>query len=152
MTVIPVMQPILADQPDVWRALTDEQLRLAFETDEHGLLTRRAMGVRKDAMLDRWYLIRNIYGWKSKNGRVETHFTVAGIERPYHGPWGVYAAFQQITQDSETARTMTLDAHEIGAIEPITTAQARALYDRIRVRVGQRANLGPRPGEIAGRR
>ena len=39
MTVIPVMQPILADQPDVWRALTDEQLRLAFETDEHGLLT-----------------------------------------------------------------------------------------------------------------
>lgn len=151
MTTIPLMQPVLPDQPDVWRALTDEQLRLACETDEHGLLTRRAMRVRQAALLDRWYLIRNVHGWRSRNGRVEAYFTTAGIERPYHGVWGVYGAFRQISQDDEFARTLTLEAHEIGSIEPISIAQAQRLYDRIRAKVGPRGNLGPRPGDAVGR-
>ncbi len=150
-TMIPVMEPTLPDQPSVWRALTDHELRLANERDEHGMLTRRAMRVRQNAALDRWYLVRNTFRWKSRNGRVEDYFTVAGVERPHHGPWGVFAAFQKITQDDELAQTLTVGAHEIGMIEPISTAEARALYDRIRAKVGPEANIGPRPGTIAGR-
>lgn len=153
MTTIPLMQPVLPDQPDVWRALTDEQLRLATETDEHGLLTARAMQVRESALLDRWYLIRNVYGWASREtNRIETHFTVAGIERPYHGVWGVYAAMQQITQSDEMAHDIAIDAHEMGMLEPISIQQAQALYDRIRAKVGPHADIGPRPAERAGRR
>lgn len=145
--MIPVMDPVLPDQPDTWRAMTDEQLRIATEHDDNGLLTPRALRARRDAMLDRWYLIRNVHGWKSRNGRVDRYFTVAGIEKPYHGVWGIYAAFENLTQDSEFAHTMTLEAHVIGMIEPITIQQARALYDRIRARVGPAANIGPRPGD-----
>lgn len=148
---LPVLDPTLPDQPDVWRALGDEELRLANERDEHGLLTARAMRVRQNAALDRWYLVRNTFRWKSRNGRVEDYFTVAGIERPHHGPWGVFATFRQITQDDELAQTMTVEAHAIGMIEPISTAKARELYDRIRARVGPDANLGPRPGDDAER-
>lgn len=152
MTNIRLLDPVLADHPDVWREFTPEQLQSAMERDEHGLLTREAMRVRENALLDRWYLIRNTFAWKGRNGRVEAYFTVAGIEKPYHGVWGVYAAFQNIVQDAEFAQTMTLEAHAIGMIEPISTAQAQRLYDRIRARVGPRANIGPRPGDhIVGR-
>jgi len=156
MTMIPVLSPVLPDNPDTWRTLDERELRIATETDENGLLTRRAMAMRQRMLDDRWYLVRNVFNWQSsaqgRQGAVESYFTIAGIERPHRGIWGVYAALESITQDSELARTLTMNAQQIGAIEPITTEKARELYDRIRARVGPHANIGPRPGDTTPRK
>lgn len=150
MTTLPILEPMLPDTPDVWRALTAEQIAIANERDEYGLLTPGAMAVRKQAEMDRWYLVRNVFNWKSgkqgREGHIEGYFTTAGIERPYHGIWGIYAGYRSLVQNDDLAATMTLEGHQIGAHEPISIEQAQELYDRIRAKLGPRANIGPRPG------
>lgn len=150
---IPIHELVLPDQPDVWKALTAEQIAIANERNEYGLLTRRAAAMRKQAQMDRWFLIRNVWNWKSRNGRVERYFTTSGIERPYHGIWSIFAAYNDIVQDDELTATITMEAHRIGAHEPISVAKAQQLYDRIRHKLGLGSNakqverrLGPRPG------
>lgn len=153
MTKLDLSQLLLPDNPSEWREVDVETALAANERNEFGLLTRKAVEIRREIMESRWYLVRNLFNWKSRNGRVERYFTTAGIERPYQGLWAVYAAYQNIVQDDELAYTITLNAHRIGAHEPITIEKAQQLYDRIRYKLGLRGlpkaielRLGPRPG------
>lgn len=152
-TTINPAEPVLGDQPSDWPELSPEVLAIARERDHNGLLTARAQRMRAVIEDTRWYLVKNVHGWKSgRSGRVEPYFTVAGIEKPCRGPWGVFATFQQITQDDDLARSLTMEAHRIGQLEPISLSHAQRLYDRIRARVGPHQNIGPRPGNLAERR
>lgn len=154
MTSIPLLSPVLPDQPDVWKELTAAQIAAANEKDEYGNLTREAMVVRQEAVNQRWYLVRNVFNWKSgRTGRIERYFTTTGIERPYQGLYGIYAAYNDIVQNSELTQDITMEAHQIGAHEPISIEKAQSLYDRIVARTGPHRTqmdrirrLGPRPG------
>lgn len=144
---------LLPDNPSEWREVRLDEALAANERDEYGLLTPAAQKLRREIMESRWYLVRNHFNWKSRNGRIEQYFTTAGIERPYQGLWAVYAAYNDIVQDDELTATITMEAHRIGAHEPISVAKAQQLYDRIRHKLGLGNNskqverrLGPRPG------
>jgi hypothetical protein len=153
MTTLDLASLVLPDMPSEWRDVDIETVLAANEKDEHGLLTPRAMATRRRITEGRWYLIRNVFKWKSRNGRIESYFTTAGIERPYCGVYGIYAGYQDIVQDSELTQTITMQAHQMGAHEPISVEKAQQLYDRIRYKLGltrsrreTERRLGPRPG------
>lgn len=153
MSTLDLASVVLADSPSEWRDVDMATVAAANEKDQYGLLTPRAIATRRRILESRWYLIRNVFKWKSRNGRIERYFTTAGIERPYCGIYGIYAGYQDIVQDSELTQTITMQAHRMGAHEPITVEKAQELYDRIRYKLGltrshreTERRLGPRPG------
>lgn len=145
-----LLDPVLRNAPAEWAdALLDAHGR---PLDPAALLpdpvtrlhTRAQMDAREALARRRWFIVRNVTQARSRGtGRVETYFTVEGLECPYRYPASISAMIRQRIDPDATSlqQVEAVFGHmlAIGAIEPITRARAEtlalAIYAKTRGRV-----------------
>lgn len=146
---IDLYAPAMPDLPPEWDPgdETLDALREQIRPDPRtGLETPAHWRAREQLAGDRWFLLRNIWNWRSgglgRSGAQEPYFTYGGIERPFNGLDDIYGVIQaQLPDDEQLAAGLMRDFWRLGAIEPIEPARARWLALRILGKTGR--NLYP---------
>ena len=137
------------DLPPEWEPEDRDQLaelRERLRPDPRfGLTSPAQWRLRTHLAGDRWFLLKNVWGWKSngrgRSGAVEEYFTLGGVERPFNGLDSIYGLFRdRLTEEGASA--LFGDALKLGAIEPISPTRARRLSLRILAKTG--VDLYPR--------
>lgn len=120
--------------PKAMRVVRDPRTNMPTPIFSTGLLTPEQKAEMDRLAEGRWFLLRN-------NGPVESRlvcgrckrrhefFTLACIERPFHGLEELVLLQQQTTDREET-----FDMIRLGTIEPITRVRALRLADAIRAK------------------
>lgn len=132
---------VLPDNPPCWPEYDPQFVRELRWNPRvgHTVNVRRAF---ETIDADRWYLVKNVYGHRSRldrGGRVEGYETVFGVPRPRFGARGFFQVEQRISTDRVWHHGMTYEYAEtksggtpIGEPEPISVEDAYRYWERIR--------------------
>lgn len=128
----------LGNGPSEWPEVDPELIELLRPDPVYGLITPEQLRRREEIAGTRWYVLRNIHRFRSKDTkRVEDYFTVGGVMRPFHGLAAIYAVLADILP----AQQLPLEALETvvryGAVEPISAQRAAMLRLEILRRTGR---------------
>lgn len=144
-----LLDPYLRDLPSEWEAVPPEILErlvprsvtrvVSPDGVEHFFDTRGIITPVQEREIQRiararWFLLRNDggHGERLRCGRCggrHAYFTLACIERPFHGLEEIVGLIRKIE-----GRDLVFDAVRLGTIEPITRKRALRLQARIRAK------------------
>lgn len=151
---------------EILEEMTGERLSTAevvslLEPDRWGALSHAQWRVRELIARQRWYVLRNVWGWKSSGqyggrvGAVEPYYTIGGKVAPMNGLDAVYAVIRDVCGADDPDATklqaslpdaLWREAWKLGAIEPITRKRARQYALEIYARTRGKIDLLPKAG------
>jgi hypothetical protein len=145
------------------QALTPEELESMLEPDKWGALSQAQWRVRELIARQRWYILRNVWHWKSSGqyggraGAVEVYYTIGGKPAPFNGLDRIYAVLRDIAGADDPDATelqkslpdaLWREAWKLGAIEPISRKRARFYALDIYTKTRGARDLCAKPGAV----
>lgn len=139
--LLDVRSPVLDDLPSEWNAVDEETLR--FLRLRGGVYTPEQAAIFDRIARARWFLLRNTgpggCAWRCKRCKgIHAHFTLHCVERPFNGLTHALGVMAE-----RVGPELVYSSVALGAIDPITRAKAKGLYERLRgLGYGRRELLG----------